>query len=57
MTTPPPDYRSYSSANSETALTAAYMALLSRGYSLTKEKWGLLTPLTFPHERERKRAE
>src|SRR5207247_813847 len=34
-----------------------YMALLSRGYSLAKEKWGLLTALTFPHERERKRGE
>jgi integrase len=33
-----------------------YMALLSRGYSLAKEKWGLVTGLTFPHERETARG-
>jgi hypothetical protein len=32
-----------------------YMATLRRGYTLAREKWGLLTALTFPHEAERAR--
>ncbi len=32
------------------------MATLERGYSLAKEKWGLLTALTFPHEAETRRG-
>jgi integrase len=33
-----------------------YMALLRRGYSLAREKWGLMTGLTFPRERETARG-
>ena len=32
------------------------MALLRRGYNLAREKWGLATGLTFPHERETARG-
>jgi hypothetical protein len=33
-----------------------YMATLRRGYNLAREKWGLVTGLTFPHERETARG-
>ena len=34
-----------------------YLAILGLGYNLAKEKWGLVTGLTFPKERETARGE
>jgi integrase len=33
-----------------------YMGTLRRGFTLAREKWGLLTALTFPHEKETARG-